>query len=184
MIGGKLFVKKFFFLFFIVLPFNLFAQEPLMPLVSVQDSAMLAAERQLMYYQFLSGILPSGEWMQSVQLPDFDFKSEMVNRWSYDFSAVSTNPLSFNDFMPGYFGLGTDPFLRDVSVFSGAAYRLNDRFTFGGYSFGANSVFSAPFPNQGMNNFDVRGSTMFLKYNVSKNFKIETRVNVIQGPGN
>jgi hypothetical protein len=111
------------------------------------------------------------------------FRDEMAKRWSY---AIQDNPMnfwSFESFSPGLSFTGLSPFLQNETVFSGASYQINDRFTLGGYSFGANSVFSAPFPNQGMNNFDVRGSTMFLKYNVSKNFKIETRVNVTQGPG-
>ncbi len=162
---------------------NLFAQEPLMPLVTEPDSSMLAAERQLIYYQLLSGIDPSGEWMQPVQLPGFDFASEMIKRWNFDFPETSMNQISFNHFRPGYLGVGLSPFLRNETVFSGSAYQLNERVTFGGYSFGANSAFTDPFPNQGMNNFDVRGSTIFLQYNVSKNFKIETRVNVTQGPG-
>lgn len=162
---------------------NLFAQEPLMPLATEPDSSRLAAERQLMYHQLLSGIVPSGEWMQPVQLPKFDFAGEMIRRWNFNLSETSVNHRSFNQFRPGYFRLGLSPFLRNETVFSGSAYQLNDRFTFGGYSFGANSAFTAPFPNQGLNNFDVRGSTIFMQYNVSKNFKIETRVNVTQGPG-
>ena len=58
---------------------------------------------------------------------------------------------------------------------------MADKFKIGGFSYGANSVFSAPFPNQGLNNYDYRGATMFMQYKVSKNFKIETSVNVQQG---
>jgi len=116
-------------------------------------------------------------------LPDFDFRSELANRRNYDFSGNLMNQWSFGRMMPGYFGISPAPFLRNETVFSGAAYQMGDRFILGGYSFGANSVFSAPFPNQGMDNFDVRGSTLFMQYNVSKNFKIETRVNVTRGAG-
>lgn len=176
-------MKKLFLILFTFYVFESIAQEPLMPVIAENDSASVAAERQLMYYQLLSGTLPLGEFMEPVQLPGFNFQGEMAKRWSYNVQDNPMNIWSFEDFSPGLPVAGFSPFLRDETVLSGASYQVNERFTLGGYSFGANSVFSAPFPNQGMNNFDVRGSTMFLKYNVSKNFKIETRVNVIQGPG-
>jgi hypothetical protein len=176
-------VRNLIFLWLIFSGTVIFAQEPLMPLLPEKDSTMLETERKLMYHQLLSGISPLGDLMQPLQLPEFDFRGELAKRWSYDFSGVSTNQWTMNGFMPGHFGLASSPFLRGETVFSGAVYQLNDRFTLGGYSYGANSVFTAPFPNQGINNFDFRGSTLFLKYNVSKNFKIETRVNVTHGPG-
>lgn len=176
-------VKKLFLILFVIYHCSLFAQEPLMPLLPEKDSAALAAERQLMYYQLLSGTLPLEGMMEPIQLPEFSFQDEMLKRRNIEFYSGQINFNAFDFTMPGYFAPGLSPFLRNETVFSGAAYQLNNRFTLGGYSFGANSVFSAPFPNQGMNNFDVRGSTLFLKYNVSKNFKIETRVNVTQGPG-
>jgi len=181
--GGRRIVKKLFLILFTFYFIFSRAQEPLMPVIVENDSAAVAAERQLMYYQLLSGTLHLGEFMEPFQLPDFNFQGEMAKRWSYNFQDNPMNFLSFESFSPGLTFTGLSPFLRDETIFSGAAYQINDRFTLGGYSFGANSVFSAPFPNQGINNFDVRGSTMFLKYNVSKNFKIETRVNVTQGPG-
>ncbi|SHE98617.1 hypothetical protein SAMN05444274_103170 [Mariniphaga anaerophila] len=173
-------MKKLYLLVLIFLGFHAFGQEPLMPLLPEKDSASLAAERQLMYYQMLSGVTPFDEMTAPLQLPDFDFRSAMYGRQNLNFLENSLNFRSF-DFSTG--SLRLSPFLRNETVFSGSAYQLNNRFTFGGYSFGANSVFTAPFPNQGMNNFDVRGSTLFLQYKVSKNFKIETRVNVTQGPG-
>lgn len=176
-------MKKFLLILFTFYFIGSYAQEPLMPVFADNDSSAVAAERQLMYYQLLSGTLPLGDFMEPVQLPEFNFQGEMAKRWSY---AVQDNPMnfwSFDNFSHGLPGTGLSPFLQNETVFSGASYQINERLTLGGYSFGANSVFSAPFPNQGMNNFDVRGSSMFLKYNVSKNFKIETRVNVTQGPG-
>jgi len=154
-----------------------------MPVISEKDSVAMAAERQLMYHQLLSGVLPSGELLEPVQLPDFSFQDEMAKRRNFSYVAENLNFSTFEFTSSGHFGIGLSPFLRNETVFSSASYQLNDRFTLGGYSFGANSVFSAPFPNQGFNNFDVRGNTLFLKYNVSKNFKIETRVNVTRSPG-
>lgn len=181
--GGRRIVKKLFLILFTFFFIFSYAQEPLMPVIAENDSAAVAAERQLIYYQLLSGTLPLGEFMEPVKLPEFNFQGEMAKRWTY---AIQDNPMnfwSFEGFSSGLPVAGLSPFLRNETIFSGASYQINDSFTIGGYSFGANSVFSAPFPNQGMNNFDVRGSTIFLKYNVSKNFKIETRVNVTQGPG-
>ncbi|MEE4285037.1 MAG: hypothetical protein V2I31_02775 [Mariniphaga sp.] len=176
-------MKKLFLIWFTFYFIFSYAQEPLMPLIDVSDSTAVAAERQLMYYQLLSGTLPIGEFMEPIQLPEFNFKNEMLKRQNFEFYSKDMNFNTFAFMTPGHFGIGTSPFLRDETVFSGASYQINERFTLGGYSFGANSIFSAPFPNQGMNNFDVRGSTMFLKYNVSKNFKIETRINITQGTG-
>lgn len=176
-------MKKLLLILFTFYFIDSFAQEPLMPVITENDSTSVAAERQLMYYQLLSGTLPLGEFMEPIQLPEFSFQNEMLKRQNFEFYSKDMNFNTFAFMTPGRFGIGLSPFLRDETIFSGASYQINDRFTLGGYSFGANSVFSAPFSNQGMNNFDVRGSTMFLKYNVSKNFKIETRINVTQGPG-
>jgi hypothetical protein len=74
------------------------------------------------------------------------------------------------------------PFYQNGMVLSEGAYNFGGKFTFGGFSYGTNSVMSAPLPNQ-MNKFDNYGSTLFMQYKVSKNFKIETRVNINQGGG-
>lgn len=175
-------MKYIFLIFLSVLVLNVYAQEPLMPLMPEKDSVALAAERQLIYYQMLSGTLDLGEWAEPVKLPDFGtfFKASQ----SSSFYMPEGTLFHITDgFSPYRYGFGFSPFLRDETVFSGSVIKLNEKFTLGGYSFGANSVFSAPFPSRGLNNFDLRGSTLFLKYNVSKNFKIETRVNVTHGPG-
>lgn len=156
-----------------------YAQEPLKPLLPEKDSSIMAAERQIMYHKLLSGFLP-GTLTEPLQLPEFDFQSELNKRWESGISHNAFNYWSFGSWLPGFAGLAGSPFLRDETVFGGSAFHLNDRFTVGGYSFGAKSLFSAPFPNQG---FDVRGSSLFLQYKVSKNVKIETRVNVTQAPG-
>lgn len=76
------------------------------------------------------------------------------------------------------------PFYTHGEIFGGSATQLNDKLTIGGFSYGANSVFSAPLPNQQNSYYDTYGSTMFMQYKVSKHFKIETRVSVghNQGP--
>lgn len=175
-------MKYILFIFSLLLVLRSYSQEPLMPLMPEKDSVALAAERQLIYYQMLSGTLDLGEWAEPVKLPDFGtfFKASQS---SYFYMPEGTLFHIADGFSPYHFRFGFSPFLRDETVFSGSVLKLNEKFTLGGYSFGANSVFSAPFPSRGLNNYDLRGSTLFLKYNVSKNFKIETRVNVTHGPG-
>lgn len=177
--NGKLIVLMFVFF----ISWNAYSQEPLMPVLPAQDSVSMEAERQIIYHRLLSGTLHLGGLMDPLTMPEFNFNTPLTVGWNFHFPENSFHFHTFGGALPGRFGLGTSPFLRNETVFSGSAYQLNERVTFGGYSFGANSAFTAPFPNQGMNNFDVRGSTIFLQYNVSKNFKIETRVNVTQGPG-
>lgn len=159
------------------------SQELLLPGLEVTDSLQLQMERDLMYRQLLSGSSMANDLMLPFQIPELDFDAAIAKRWSFDSSEFFANQLQVNEYFSPYLGLVPSPFVRNGSVFSSAAYKINDRFTLGGYSFGANSVFSAPLPNQGLNSFDFRGSTMFMQYKVSKNFKIETRVNVTQGPG-
>ncbi len=156
------------------------AQEKPMPDVLAKDSTQMELERQLMYNQLLSGTLESGGLFQIAEFPKFDFNSCILQRYNFNPANFSFGSDPLNSFE---FGFSASPFFRNGAVFSSASYKLNEKFSFGGYSFGANSIYSAPLPNQRMNNFDTRGSTLFMQYKVSKNFKIETRINVSQGPG-
>lgn len=72
------------------------------------------------------------------------------------------------------------PFYSNGQIFGGSSTSLSENVTVGGYSYGANSVFSAPLPNRQNSQFDTYGSTLFMQYKVSKKFKIETRVSVGQ----
>jgi hypothetical protein len=63
-------------------------------------------------------------------------------------------------------------------VFNQATYQLNDKFSVGGNSFGAQSVFDRPKINSSINEMSTKGASMFMQYKVSKNFKVETRVSV------
>jgi hypothetical protein len=152
----------------------------LMPLLPEQDSLQMQTERQLMYRNLIQGNTPTGEMIDFQKLPEFDFKQELANRWNFNQSDFSFS--HGNLFGPGIGGISPSPFMHNATIFSEGSYQVAKNFRLGGYSFGGNSVFSAPFPNKRLNNFDTRGSTLFMQYNVSKNFKIETRVNVIQGP--
>ena len=54
----------------------------------------------------------------------------------------------------------------------------SDKFSFGGNSFGAQSVFDKPRMNSSINDMCTKGASMFMQYKVSKNIKVETRVSV------
>lgn len=157
------------------------AQEPLMPVLPKQDSVLLETEQEISPGPLLPGISPLNIVMQPVELPEFNFNDAILQRWSYDISGYSFSNRMTTGFHPGYFNFMPVPFMQNGTIFSQGSYQINDKFKVGGYSFGANSIFSAPLPNQNLNNFDFRGSTLFMEYKVSDKFKIETRVSVSQG---
>lgn len=102
-------------------------------------------------------------------IPDYnkllDFKKSLSG-----FKASSSTSLNI--------GFGYSPFFSSGKIFNQATYRVNDRFSFGGNSFGAQSVFDQPALNPAIQNMSTKGASMFMQYKVSKNFKIETRVSV------
>lgn len=159
------------------------AQEPLMPELPEQDTAKQETKRRVMYMQLLSGTLPSGDLTETQQFPEFDFSKALASHYNTRLSGFLPGEWTMNYFIPGHSGFFPSPFFRNGQIFSEGRIPLRGKFSLGGYSFGANSAFSAPFPNQGINTFDTRGSTFFMQYNVSKKFKIETRISVSQGPG-
>lgn len=168
-----------FLLFFISM--GTFAQQGIIMKPLEQDSAQIELERQLEYRQLISGKPQDQLFENNFDLPDFDLRYEFDKRYKIHFDLFNLNSLPFNGFSTGMINPGFSPFYQNGKILSDAAYQLGNKFVLGGYSYGINSMFSAPLPNQGMNNFDRYGSTMFLQYKVSKKFKIETRVNVSQG---
>ena len=173
-------IRMILFMFLLLGGISVHAQEKLMPIMPAEDSTQILLERKILYNQLMTGTPENSEIFEVPQLHKFDFSAAIAQRFSINPSGM-LHTTTLGGFTPGLFPAA--PFLRNGSVFSAASYQLSDKFTVGGYSFGANSIFSAPLPNQGMNNFDTRGSTLFMQYKVSKNFKIETRVSVTQGPG-
>lgn len=176
-------MKKWIYILFMLCSLGLYSQELQLPEFEEKDTLQLEMERDFFYRQLISGSTGAGALGLPFHMPEPDINTGLSNRWTFDPSELLSNQLQMNEYFTGYLELAPSPFLYNGSVFSSAAYKINERFTLGGYSFGANSVFNAPLPNRGINSFDVRGSTMFMQYKVSKNFKIETRVNVIQGLG-
>ena len=145
------------------------------------DSTQMEFERQLEYRQLISGSPESDFFTGDNSISKFDERLEFDKRYSFnlDFNAINGNTftaISTGDGIPFH-----TPFYHNGMVLSEAAYQLGNRFVLGGFSYGANSVFSAPFPNPGYGNFDSYGSTLFMQYKVSKKVKIQTRVNVSQG---
>lgn len=102
-------------------------------------------------------------------LPDFTKKLNLKK-------AIISLQISTGTYSP--FRFGYSPFFTNGIVFNQATYNVNNRFSFGGNSFGAQSVFDRPGLNQSVQNMSTKGATMFMQYKVSKNFKIETRVSV------
>lgn len=102
-------------------------------------------------------------------LPDYsknlDFKK------NFNFSKSTIESFSTNGFI-------ASPFYTNGMVFNQAIYPLNNRFSLGGNSFGAQSLFDKPRMNPSINDMSTKGASMFMQYKVSKNIKIETRVSV------
>lgn len=102
-------------------------------------------------------------------LPDY---SENLDLKKYlNFSKSSTGSVS----NVGYIA---SPFYTNEMVFNQTTYQLSDKFSFGGNSFGAQSVFDKPIMNSTINDMSTKGASMFMQYKVSKNFKVETRVSI------
>jgi len=171
-------MKHFVFIIFCFFSLGSFAQQGLQMDFGEVDSTELALHRQIEYFELINCNTFNPELMGDLKFPE------------YKFEASYTNPYTLNlSFLPQYnyssIGIGNynliSPFTFNASVLSSAAYSLGDKVVFGGFSYGANSIMSAPLPNQAGRGFDNYGSTMFFQYKVSKNFKIETRVSVQQG---
>lgn len=145
------------------------------------DSAQMKLQRQIEYRQLISGNVFGANLMdEKIELPDFNFLAEYHNRYTINLDVYPVANYSFGGISSGMTNPFYSPFYGNAMVLSAAAYQLGDKFVLGGYSYGTNSIFAAPSSNRGMNNFDSYGSTLFLQYKVSKNFKIETRINVQQ----
>lgn len=85
--------------------------------------------------------------------------------------------LTTESFSPA--AIGFSPFFFSGNVFNQATYKLNDRLTFGGNSFGARSVFDQPKMNSSIRDMSTKGASMFMQYKISNGFKVETRVSII-----
>ncbi|NOY95583.1 MAG: hypothetical protein GXO81_04255 [Chlorobi bacterium] len=153
---------------------------PLPPIDTTKAEAIDIGIRMMPGQLLPSNILLSKEPFPSkLVFPKADFNNLNAGRWQIDYSGLLNQGNQFN--APGYFTT-INPFIRSGIIFNQARYEISEKFTLGGNSFGANSIFSAPLPNQGNTNFDYRGASMFMQYKISKNVKIETRVSVTSRP--
>lgn len=112
--------------------------------------------------------------------PVFDFSKYLHSNWTVSYSSLtgSWKTLEYSGFTPGIFS----PFPGPFSVFNEATYRINGKFLFGGNSFGANSIFTAPLSHPGAEQWEIRGASIFMEYKVSKNFRIGASVTVSDNP--
>jgi hypothetical protein len=113
--------------------------------------------------------LPDKSMFSQPLLPDYNKNLDFKKYLNYSKSSTE----SFTTL--GYI---VSPFYTNGMVFNQATYRLSNRLSFGGNSFGAQSVFDAPRMNSSINDMSTKGASMFMQYKVSKNFKVETRVSV------
>jgi hypothetical protein len=134
----------------------------------------LLLDKTLTNYMISGGLITPVLNQTNFKLPKFDFSKELFMK-KQNYSYYIFNPESKNNVN---FPFTASPYLHSATIFNQAAYNISDKFVIGGNSFGAQSIFSAPLPNSGMNKFDTKGASMFFQYKVSKKFKIETRVSI------
>ncbi len=175
-------VKHFLVILFSAFCLSAAAQQGLVMDFGEIDSTEMQMHRNLEYQQFLNGTFQSDYFLEEIKLPEFNTQYEYQQRYTVSLNVLPLNNYSIGGFSPGSFG-GFSPLFYNGEILSEAAYSLGDKLVVGGFSYGANSVMSAPAPNINGSYFDTYGSTMFMQYKVSKNFKIETRVSVGQSRG-
>ncbi len=159
-----------------------FAQQGLQMEFTELDSAQMKLQREIEYRQLISGNAFDPNLMdEKVELPDFNFMEEYNNRYTLNLGVYPLTNYSFGGLSSGMSPMFYSPFYGNATVLSAASYKLGNKFVLGGYSYGTNSIFGTPAINNGNNNFDNYGSTLIMQYKVSKNFKIETQINVMQG---
>jgi len=176
-------MKKYLTILFLFFLFGSMAQQGLQMDFCEIDSTELEAHRQLEYTQFVNGTFGNNFLIGDMELPKFNPTQVYQQQYKIVFETLPLNNY-FGAFLMGG-STGVSPFYYNGQILSDAAYKIGDKFVVGGFSYGANSVFSSPLPHQNGSYFDTYGSTMFMQYKVSKNFKIETSISVNQnrGPG-
>lgn len=113
---------------------------------------------------------------QHFNAPVFDINKYLKSNWKVEYQSFTGSNPNFG-YSPGSYFM-VSPFLHSAAIFNQASYRLSDKVTFGGNSFGVNSIFAAPLPHPSANQWETKGASMFLQYKVNRNLKIETRISV------
>ena len=168
---------------FILAALPVFPQQGILMKPLESDSAQMELERQMEYRQLISGSQGSNLVSEKITLPGFNDLLTLDNRYSFNFDFNANKNFAFSGISTGNNTTFYNPYFHNGVVLSEGAYSLNKKLMVGGFSYGANSFFSAPYSNPQMNNFDTYGSTIFMQYKVSKKFKIETRFNFSKSPG-
>lgn len=170
------------FIFFVFCAFSISAQQGPQLILPEEDSIHVESPNPAL----LSPVLQPGIMNQQL-FPDFQsmqFNDQLENWKRFNLNRSLFEMPQVN-YIPEISLTAFSPFYTNAKIFGGSATKLNEKITVGGFSYGTNSIFSAPNPNQNNSYFDTYGSTMFMEYKVSKNIKIETRVSVghsNQGP--
>jgi hypothetical protein len=120
----------------------------------------------VLIYKFDLNLIDKSQFTKPL-LPDFTKNLDFKNYHRFSTYTGSS-----------FYTFGLSPFPVAGVIFNQSVFLLNDRFSFGGTSFGAQSIFDQPKLNQGIQDMSIRGASMFLQYKVSKNFKVEGRVSI------
>lgn len=137
-----------------------------------QELEMLSPAKQLLFedsFPTESFNLKDESMFNQPLLPDFNK--------NLDLKKYLGSPINVS--ITGYsWGSYFNPFISSVQIFNQGSYRLNDKLSIGGNSFGARTIFDAPVMNPGIQNMNIRGASMFMQYKISDKFKVETRVSI------
>ena len=170
-------MRSFFIIFLLFFGVQSFAQQGLQMDFGEVDSSEVLMQRQLEYYNLINGGINDSYLMEGLQLPEFNLDQFYQSHYTLALAAFP----QFNYTGLSFYGSEiVSPIYYNAEMLSSAAFQLGDKFVIGGYSYGANLINTAPFPNQNSSYFDAYGSTMFMQYKVSKKFKIETSISIQQ----
>ncbi len=178
--GLLLLVKYFLFILLLVVCLSSYAQQGLQMEFGEVDSVAMLQQRQLEYYQLINNNPGNELQSQNFKLPRYSLLPKQNPPYTF-----GIDPLSGFSYLGSYYGAmaGVSSYFHNTEILSQAAYQLGNKFVVGGYSYGANNIM-APGATQMQNSyFDSYGSTMFMKYKISKKVSIETSISVGQNRG-
>lgn len=173
-------LKTIVFLVSLLLKLTAGAQQGIVLKPLETDSTKVILQREGEYRQLISGQLPHEFYLQNPEFTKFDFQSNFKSDYAFSLTRYFSLGNPETGFSLGPSASFISPYFGNATIISQGAYQLGNRFTFGGFNYGVNSPLRAPLPGP-FGKFDNYGSTIFMQYKVSKNFKIETRINVQQG---
>ncbi len=177
-----MFVRKFLLILFFAMSLGSYAQQGLVMDFGEIDSSEMRLQRNLEYYQLISGS-PDGSFLiQDIDLPNLNLQQEFQKRYSVNFEFLSVDNIISTGISSRHF-MANSPLSFNGTIFSEQAFQVNDKLIIGGYSYGALPIVGAQNPSPNQSYFGTYGSTMFMQYKVSKNISIETSISVGQQQG-